>query len=142
MNIYYDIANITEPAVNSGQLYIYVLENYPQGNIKIGRTTNPKQRFISLSGSNNGGNKIRKVAISPVTYLYTLERICHDHFDKNRISNTEYFQDITFEEAVAFVDKLFHDKGYETCNNTRKSLYEKNPNTIPGFLIRESKGEK
>ena len=65
MNIYMNLSDIQETVADENQLYIYVLQNYPQGNIKIGRTTNPAQRFRSLSGSNNGGNKILRVAISP-----------------------------------------------------------------------------
>ena len=75
MNIYYDIKEIREPKLEDGQVYIYVLENSPQHNIKIGQTTNPKQRMSSLSGSNSGGNRIERAAISPPTYLPFLEKM-------------------------------------------------------------------
>ena len=121
MNIYDDVSRIVEPIAETGQLYIYVLENYPQKNIKIGRTTNPLQRMKSLSGSNNGGNKISRVAISPMTYLFSLERTCHDKYSKYRVKGTEYFSNISFEEAVEFIDSIFKDRSYDLCNNVRKS---------------------
>ena len=137
MKIYNDINAITEKIADSGQLYIYVVENYPQMNIKIGRTTNPKQRMRSLSGSNNGGNKISRVAISPMTYLYTLEECYHTKFNKFRIRGTEYFSGVTFEEVVAFLQETFESDGYKNCNNVRKNLYEQNPKSIPNFLKNE-----
>ena len=135
MNIYMNLSDIQETVADENQLYIYVLQNYPQGNIKIGRTTNPAQRFRSLSGSNNGGNKILRVAISPMTYLYSIETTCHTHFDRYRIPNTEYFEKLSFEEAVAFIDGLFNSKSYSICNQIRKEVYEKNPKDIPKFLL-------
>lgn len=124
MKIYSDLKMIDESIAEAGQCYIYVLENYPQKNIKIGKTTNPVQRFRSLSGSNNGGNTINRVAISPMTYLYSLEKSCHCHFDRFRLYNTEYF-DITFEEAVEFLDHLINSPSFEKCNRVRKEYYER-----------------
>ncbi len=137
MNIYMDISDIKETIADDNQVYIYVLQNYPQGNIKIGRTTNPIQRFRSLSGSNNGGNRILRVAISPMTYLYSLETTLHTHYDRNRIPNTEYFQKLEFEDVVKYVDELFSSPSYNKCNQIRKEFYIKNPDRIPGFLIRK-----
>lgn len=137
MTIYENITNITEPVADTGQLYIYVLENYPQGNIKIGRTTNPQQRMRSLSGSNSGGNYIKRVAISPMTYLYTIEETCHTHYHRNRVKGTEYFKDITFEEVVSYIEELFNSPSYERCNRIRKEFYECNHNNIPTFLKRD-----
>lgn len=125
MNVYTDVNKISEKPAEEGQLYIYVLENYPQKNIKIGRTTNPLQRMRSLSGSNNGGNKISRVAISPVTYLYTLERTCHIKFDKYRVKGTEYFSGISFEDAVSYIEELFNSRSYIVCNELRKNHYKK-----------------
>lgn len=138
MNVYMNLSDIRETIADENQLYIYVLQNYPQGNIKIGRTTNPAQRFRSLSGSNNGGNKILRVAISPMTYLYSIETTCHVHFNRNRIPNTEYFEKLSFEEVVDFIDGIFASHGYTTCNQIRKQFYEQNPDRIPKFLIKES----
>lgn len=137
MNIYMDISDIKETIADDNQVYIYVLQNYPQGNIKIGRTTNPIQRFRSLSGSNNGGNRILRVAISPMTYLYSLETTLHTHYDRNRIPNTEYFQKLEFEDVVKYIDELFSSPSYNKCNQIRKEFYIKNPDRIPGFLIRK-----
>lgn len=125
MRIYNDITKVEIPALEDGQLYIYVLENYPQGNIKIGKSTNIKQRLQSLSGSNSGGNKITRIAVSDSTYLYTLERLAHNHFAKARIEGTEWFrgEEISFEEAVTYIDDLFMDKSYQLCNDTRKNFY-------------------
>ena len=141
MNVYMNLSDIRETVADENQLYIYVLQNYPQGNIKIGRTTNPAQRFRSLSGSNNGGNKILRVAISPMTYLYSIETTCHNHFNRNRIPNTEYFEKLSFEEVIAFIDELFNSKSYDRCNQIRKEFYEQNPNNIPRFLINDDRKE-
>lgn len=135
MHIYKDLRDITEEKAPTGQLYIYVIENYPAMNIKIGRTTNPIQRFKSLSGSNNGGNIIKRVAVSPVTYLYTIEQNCHNHFYKNRINGTEYFKDISFDMAVNYINKIFNGENYNRSNQIRKEFYEKNPDMMPKFLI-------
>ena len=139
MNVYMDISDIRETVADENQLYIYVLQNYPQGNIKIGRTTNPIQRFRSLSGSNNGGNRILRVAISPMTYLYSLETSLHTHYNMNRIPNTEYFEKLSFEEVVKYVDELFNSTSYERCNKIRKEFYEQNPDRIPKFLLNDDK---
>lgn len=128
MKVYNDITHVNEPLLEDGQLYIYVVENYPQGYIKIGKSTNIQQRLKSLSGSNGGGNKLVKVAISNPTYLYTLERIAHDYFDKYRIKNTEWFKDITFEEAIEFIDSQFNSSSYNICNESRKMHYLKHKN--------------
>ena len=128
MKVYNDITHVNEPLLEDCQLYIYVVENYPQGYIKIGKSTNIQQRLKSLSGSNGGGNKLVKVAISNPTYLYTLERIAHDYFDKYRIKNTEWFKDITFEEAIEFIDSQFNSSSYNICNESRKMHYLKHKN--------------
>lgn len=133
MNIYTSINDITEPEASEGQVYIYAIENYPQGNVKIGRTTNPKQRIRSLSGSNSGGNIIKRIAISPETYLFYLEKLCHTRYNRKRIKGTEYFK-ITFDEAVEYIDSLFHQEDYEFVNNFRKEMYETNPKRMPNFL--------
>ena len=126
MNYYTEINQIKENELNNGQLYIYVLENYPQGNIKIGMSTNIIQRIKSLSGSNSGGNKIVKIAISPVTYLYTLEKIAHNHFKEYRYKGTEWFDGkyVSFENATKYIDSLFQSKNYQQINETRKKYLE------------------
>ncbi len=127
MKQYDKIQDVNIPAVSDGQLYIYVLENSPQGNIKIGKTSNIQQRLKSLSGSNSGGNHITKIAVSDVTYLYTLEGIAHRKFDKHRIDGTEWFDGnyVTFDEVVSFIDSLFTQKSYQLCNETRKDFTQK-----------------
>jgi hypothetical protein len=125
MLIYNDVRHVNVPILDNKQLYIYVLENSPQKNIKIGVSTNMKQRLQSLSGSNTGGNKIVRCAISEATYLYTLERIIHQHFDEYRIDGTEWFQGISFDEAVTYIDSLFARDEYERCNRVRKASYER-----------------
>ncbi len=126
MNIYNDIKFITEPVLEKGQYYIYVAENYPQGNIKIGRTTNIQQRLYSLSGSNGGGNKLIKAAVSEPTYLYTLEKLIHDHYKQFRVKNTEWFVNITFDEVVKYITNIFNSKEYKVCNETRRLFQSKN----------------
>ena len=122
MNTYMDISAITEQETeNDRQWYIYVLQNYPQGNIKIGRTRNPKQRLTSLSGSNNGGNKIIRFAISPMTYLANMEKTLHNHYNYARIDGTEYFDGnkITFEEITKYIDDIFNSSSYPVLNELR-----------------------
>ena len=117
-----DISAITEQETeNDRQYYIYVLQNYPQGNIKIGRTRNPKQRLTSLSGSNNGGNKIIRFAISPMTYLANMEKTLHNHYNYARIDGTEYFDGnkITFEEITKYIDDIFNSSSYPVLNELR-----------------------
>lgn len=132
----YTSKNISElknvPVLDDGEIYIYVMLNYPQGNIKIGQTTNIQQRLQSLSGSNNGGNHIVKLYLSPSTYVISSEKAFHNHYDRYRIPNTEWFDGskLKFENVVDFIDKQFKLKSYEACNKLRKELYEKEQEKI------------
>lgn len=125
MIVYNDISDVDLPILED-QLYIYVLENSPQGNIKIGRTTNIKQRLHSLSGSNSGGNHISRIAVSKPTYLYSLETTAHTHYHRYRIDGTEWFDGkyVTFDEVVNYINSLFDQKGYNLCNETRRKFNE------------------
>lgn len=127
MFIFENVSECFLPALDDGQLYIYVILNSPQGNIKVGRTTNIKQRLVSLSGSNGGGNKIARIAVSEQTYLYTLESIIHQHFKEFRIPNTEWFfeESLTFDDVVGYIDSLFASREYELCNRVRKEFVAK-----------------
>ena len=120
------------PVLDNGTYYIYVMLNSPQENIKIGITTNILQRLQSLSGSNSGGNKIVKLAVSEPTYVASAEKAFHNHYDRYRIPNTEWFDGnkLNFEDVVNFIDKQFQMKSYETCNKLRKELYEKEQEKI------------
>lgn len=122
MYLFEDIKDVDFPVLDNGQFYIYVLLNEPQENIKIGRTSNIQQRLTSLSGSNGGGNKIVKIAISDSTYLYTLERIIHQHFIKFRIPGTEWFDRLSFDQVVSYIDSLFQSHQYVHCNEVRKKF--------------------
>lgn len=102
-----------------GQVFIYVLEN-DLGCIKIGRTTKPKQRFAQLSGSNCGGGRVRRIGLSDMTYLYTLERILHERFAAYRVSGTEWFRDVPFEAVCKQMQWLFGSESYRVCNDVRK----------------------
>lgn len=116
--------SIDKPPLQDGQIYIYVLLNAPQGNIKIGKTTNIQQRYKSLSGSNSGGNKIIACYCSPATYITSMENTCHNHYEWCRVSGTEWFDGnkISFNEVVEYIDELFKRPSYEKCNNLRKKL--------------------
>ena len=103
---------------------IYVIEN-DLGYIKIGITTNFKQRLQSLSGSNSGGNKIVRYFVSEETYLYSIEKTMHTIFHKFRISGTEWFKDISYEDVVEKLKELFTSSDYKKCNELRKK-YNKN----------------
>jgi hypothetical protein len=116
------------PILEEPKLYIYIMLN-DSGKVKIGKTKNIQQRYQSLCGSNGQGNKIIKVCVSPSTYLYTIENIMHEKFDKFRIPNTEWFFDKEdaigeklFDEAVNELKLLFSSTGYKTCNKLRESL--------------------
>lgn len=126
LQIFNDITQVNLPTLESGEVYIYVLENTPQGNIKIGKSTNIVQRLKSLSGSNGGGNHISKIAVSKSTYLYSLEGTAHSHFHVYRIPGTEWFDGtkMTFEDAVFYIDTLFDLPSYERNNGTRKLAME------------------
>ena len=132
----YDSKNVAElkelSVLDDGSYYIYVMLNSPQENIKIGITTNILQRLQSLSGSNSGGNKIVKLAVSDPTYCASAEKAFHNHYDRYRIPNTEWFDGskLKFEDVVDFIDKQFKLKSYETCNKLRKELYEKEQDRI------------
>ena len=122
MFIYNNIKEINLLKLEEKQFYIYVIKNEPQGNIKIGISSNIKQRMKSLSGSNNGGNKIVKIAVSEPTYLYTLEQIIHNHFSKYRIQNTEWFYDLEFSDVTNYIDKLFESDEYKKLNKIREGF--------------------
>lgn len=127
----YTSKNISElkevPILDNGSIYIYVMLNYPAGNIKIGQTTNIVQRLQSLSGSNGGGNKIIKLALSDFTYVISSERAFHEKFARYRIEGTEWFDGnrLTFEEVVSEMENQFSTKTYEVCNKIRKEITEK-----------------
>jgi hypothetical protein len=126
------------PILNNEQIYIYVLENSPTGNIKIGKTTNLKQRIQSLSGSNGAGNEIVRCFYSQPTYLHTLEAICHDHFHYARFLNSEWFDGtkVKFEEVVKYLEGLLSNNDYERCNEVRKAVMQSG-----GFLVKKEKKE-
>lgn len=127
----YTSKNISElkniPILDDGQIYLYVMLNYPQNNIKIGITTNIIQRLQSLSGSNSGGNKIIKLWLSDPTYVLSSENAFHNHYDIYRIPNTEWFdgRKLKFEDVVKYIEEQFNKDSYKKCNKLRKELYEK-----------------
>lgn len=124
----YTSKNILElknvPVLDNYQIYIYVMLN-SQDKIKIGQTTNIVQRLQSLSGSNGGGEKIIRLYCSPSTYIKSMEKAIHNHFNKYRIQGTEWFKGLDFNEVVEHIDGLFYTKSYNTCNELRKSIAEK-----------------
>lgn len=120
------------PILEEPKLYVYVMLN-TAGKIKIGKTKNIQQRYMSLCGSNSAGDKIVKVCVSPSSYLYTLEQIMHNKFDRYRIPNTEWFYDSNdisgenlFNNAINELKLLFSSTSYKKCNNLRKSLCDCN----------------
>lgn len=127
----YTSKNISElknvPVLDDGQVYIYVMLNYPAKNIKIGQTTNIVQRLQSLSGSNGGGNKITTLAVSDSTYVINSEKAFHEKYARYRIEGTEWFDGskLIFEEVVSEMENQFNTKSYEVCNKLRKKLTEK-----------------
>ena len=131
----YTVCNMCElisdkPQLQDGQIYIYVLLNAPQGNIKIGKTTNIQKRLKSLSGSNSGGNEIIACYCSPSTWMYSMEKTCHNHYELYRIQGTEWFDGnkIKFDEVVEYVDGLFKRDTYVRCNELIKNIVESKRN--------------
>ena len=119
------------PILEDPKLYVYIILN-DIGKVKIGKTKNIQQRYMSLCGSNGQGNEIKKICVSPSTYLYTIESIMHGKFEKYRIVNTEWFFDKTdmsgerlFNDAVQELKLLFSSTGYKLSNNLRKEIHEK-----------------
>jgi hypothetical protein len=119
------------PILEEPKTYIYVMLN-DAGKVKIGKTKNIYQRYLSLCGSNSQGININKVCCSPATYLHTLENIMHSKFNTYRITNTEWFNDkddVTGENLFANVIEelrlLFSSTEYKKCNKIRKELHEK-----------------
>lgn len=127
IKVYTDLSLVKEPILEKGENYIYILQNYPQGYIKIGITHNIQQRLNALSGSNGGGNIIVKCAISPSTYLYSIEKLMHSKFEKYRVKGTEWFfgKDLTFDDVYKTLEKIFNESDYEKCNRVRKTFIEK-----------------
>jgi hypothetical protein len=130
MQVYDDITKINTPKLLN-EYYIYVIEN-DAGMIKVGISQNAGKRIRSLSGSNTGGRKHVRYAVSSPTYLYTLEALIHRHFDQHRIKGTEWFYGISFEDVVAFVDSLFNSESYERLNLLRRAYTLNEP--IPEFI--------
>lgn len=117
-----NIQYVDVPVLQDGQLYIYILKNQPQGNIKIGMSTNMQQRLHALSGSNSGGNTIVNIAVSQPTYLYSLEKLMHRKFGMYRIPGTEWFDGryIRFQDVAMELIHLFQSNEYQICNETRQ----------------------
>ena len=126
----YNSKNIIElkdiPVLDDGSIYIYVMLNHPQNNIKIGQTTNIIQRLQSLSGSNSGGNKIIKLWLSDPTFVISTEKAFHNHYDMYRILGTEWFDGskLTFEKVVEYIESQFNTESYKVCNKLRKEQAE------------------
>lgn len=122
-----DIEVLEEP-----MMYIYVM-NTETGKIKIGKTTNIKQRFNSLSGSNSQGNPITAVYCSKPTSLYTIERLMHDKFAKYRLGeNTEWFEDKNdtshtklFYQACEELATIFAVPNFKKLNDLRLQYSKK-----------------
>lgn len=126
------------PILEEPKLYIYILHNQG-GKIKIGKTKNIQQRYQSLSGSNSAGDLIDTVLCSPSTYLYTLETIMHDKFNKYRIPNTEWFYnkedpsgERLFEIACEELKLLFSSDSYKRCNEIRKAFWKSTYKKVGG----------
>lgn len=119
IKVYTSINRIDEPKLDDMQYYIYIIEN-ANGTIKIGRSHDVKQRINSLSHSNAGGTYITRVAVSPPTYLRTLEGVMHQYFDDYRVKGTEWFANVDFEQVVQKLEDQFTHPSYKTLNETRK----------------------
>lgn len=119
VRIYDNIKMVNLPKIEDIQYYIYAIEN-EMGYVKIGISQDITQRVRSLSGSNTGGNKIIRIAVSNPTYLKTLENTFHSMFNNYRIANTEWFKGITFDEVITKMNETFNSDDYFRCNELRK----------------------
>ena len=119
IHIYDDPKRIWEKKLDDLQYYIYVIENSHK-DIKIGITHNIEGRVKKLSNSNAGGSYIIRVAVSPPTYLRTMEGVMHQKFASYRVKDSEWFTEITFEEVVAYLEEQFNRSSYQIANETRK----------------------
>lgn len=119
VRIYDNIKMVNLPKIEDIQYYIYAIEN-ELGYVKIGISQDITQRVRSLSGSNTGGNKIIRIAVSNPTYLKTLENTFHSMFNNYRIANTEWFKGITFDEIIIKMNETFNSDSYFKCNEMRK----------------------
>lgn len=100
---------------------IYVIEN-DANLIKIGITTDFDKRKRALSGSNGGGHKIIREYVSLETVLYNLEHVMHEHFARYRKEGTEWFEGVTFEEAVTYLVELTSSDDFVRCDAVRRQL--------------------
>lgn len=133
LRVYQQPGQVGECKLPPGQYYIYVIQNdVPtkdgmDHNFKIGITSHARYRMRQLSGSNTGGNQISRIAVSEPTYLYTLESLCHLHFQDYRIEGTEWFhgEDLDFDTICSYLDGLFQSEEYRLCNQVRKEYTEK-----------------
>lgn len=130
--------------LEDGQIYIYVMLNYPQGNIKIGKTTNIQQRLMSLSGSNGGGNRIVKLYLSPTTWMDSIEHAFHNYYHKYRISGTEWFDGskLNFNDVVEQVNSKFNSEEFKVCNKLRKQFIDKKKEKDKLLLKEQEKKEQ
>jgi hypothetical protein len=53
----------------------------------------------------------------------------HQHFQEYRISGTEWFEDISFDEAVLYAEELFNSNEFKRCEQIRKDIYEREQRT-------------
>ena len=119
------------PVCPEPQCYIYLFLNNA-GKVKIGKTTDIYKRYLSLCGSNGQGIPINKCYISPMTFLFPMEKTMHNKFHSYRIPNTEWFYDesdptgeILFDNMVIYMELLFSSASYKKCNELRKQIWNK-----------------
>jgi len=116
---------LKDKETKNNQGYIYVLMN-EQNYIKIGITSNPYQRFNSLSGSNTGGVEIIRYYLSPIMYIgKTIEGIMHRTFKEYRQSG-EWFYGVGlyYEDVINYLDQLCSTPSFIICNENRKKYIE------------------
>lgn len=107
-------------ALQGNQKYIYILL-FNSNNIKIGVSSNPYQRFNSLSNSNGGGYKIIKYYLSPSTYIWkTLEKYMHELFKDYRLEGEFFNKTLSFATAVDKLNEIINSAEYLKSNEIRK----------------------
>lgn len=109
------------PPLKDGRIYNYILL-FDSGNLKIGISTDVKQRIKQLSNSNSGGFKLINYNITPPNYIAsTLEKYLHYIFREYKVEG-EFFKDLDFNEVCKKCDEIMHSDEFVRCNEIRKDF--------------------
>ena len=89
---------------------VYAVE-YKNGITKVGITTNPKNRFISIQGTRTyaDGGKIKRILLSkPFTTYRDVEKKILKHYKRLRITSTELVR-VDFEKVCDYLQNILQN---------------------------------